>query len=58
MADAPINLNKARKARAKVEKQSKAAENRTTFGRSKAEKAASQQSADRAARDLDGKKRD
>ena len=54
----PINLNKARKARARVEKQRKAAENRITFGRSKAEKATSRQNADRAARDLDGKKRD
>ena len=58
MADAPINLNKARKARAHAEKQRKAVENRAAFGRSKAEKAASRHNTDRAARDLDGKKRD
>ncbi|MDJ0919979.1 MAG: DUF4169 family protein [Henriciella sp.] len=34
----PINLNKARKAKAKAEKTQKAAENRIKFGRTKTEK--------------------
>lgn len=37
---APINLNKARKARAKVEAQATAAANRVKFGRTKEQKAA------------------
>ena len=35
----PINLGKARKAKAKADKQQRAAENRTKYGRTKAEKA-------------------
>ena len=42
----PINLNKARKAKARTEKRAKADANAVAFGRSKAEKAA-----DRAARE-------
>ena len=34
----PINLNKARKARERVEAEAKAAENRVRFGRTKAER--------------------
>jgi hypothetical protein len=34
----PINLNKARKARAKSEKEQRAKQNRAKFGRTKAEK--------------------
>lgn len=34
----PINLNKARKAKARVEKDQRAAENRVKFGRTKAER--------------------
>ena len=57
MADL-VNLNKARKARAKAAGKSQAAENRVRFGRTQAEKAASKLDAERARRDLEGKKRD
>jgi len=53
----PINLNKARKARAKARAQVDAAANRARFGRTKAEKAAERLEAERAARGLDGAKR-
>jgi hypothetical protein len=36
----PINLNKARKQKARADKNKRAAENRAKFGRTKAEKAA------------------
>ncbi len=53
-----INLNRARKARAKVESGVKADANRAAFGRTKAEKQA--RAAERARQDalLDGVKRD
>jgi len=54
----PINLNKARKARAKAVGKSAAAENRVRFGQPKAVKAASRLEAERARRDLEGKKRE
>ena len=54
----PINLNRVRKARAKAETKAKAAENRLAFGRPKAEKARAAAETARAARDLDGKKRE
>ncbi|WP_293899865.1 DUF4169 family protein [Phenylobacterium sp.] len=54
----PINLNKARKARAKTAGQTEAAENRIRFGRAKGEKAIAKLDAERVRRDLDGKKRD
>lgn len=54
----PINLNKARKARAAVEAKAKAAENRVRFGRTKAEKTASKLDAERARRAHDQAKRD
>lgn len=44
----PINLNKARKARQRVRKAQKAAENRVKFGRTKTEKARDKQSEQRA----------
>jgi hypothetical protein len=53
-----INLNKARKARAKAEGKTKAAENRVRFGQSKAESTVTKLEAQRARRDLDGKKRE
>ena len=53
-----INLNKARKAKAKAEDKAKAAENRVRFGRAKSETAVSKLEAERARRDLDGKKRE
>jgi hypothetical protein len=54
----PINLNKARKARAQVEARTQAAENRVRFGRSKAEKTVSKLEAERARRAHEQAKRD
>jgi hypothetical protein len=54
----PINLNKARKARAKAQGQAKAAENRVRFGRGKPEKTVTKLEAERARRALDQKKRE
>ena len=54
----PINLNKARKARARADAQSKAAQNRVKFGRGKVEKAVSKLEAERARRALDQTKRE
>lgn len=53
-----INLNKARKAKARAEKESRAQENRVRFGRSKAERLSDEAEARRKARELEGKKRD
>lgn len=53
-----INLNKARKARAKVEGKATAAQNRVRFGQSKAERIARDVEGAKAGRDLDGHKRD
>ncbi|HBZ43347.1 MAG TPA: DUF4169 domain-containing protein [Maritimibacter sp.] len=52
------NLNQARKARARAEKRTKADANAAKFGRTKAEKRLEDTRAARAARDLDGHKRD
>jgi len=57
MAD-PINLNKARKAKARVTGQAKAAANRVKFGRTKTEKLSVKAEAERLARALDQTKRD
>jgi hypothetical protein len=54
----PINLNKARKAKARVEKQQRAAENRIKYGRTKAQKAADKLSQEKTVRHLDLSKRD
>ena len=54
----PINLNKARKARAKAAGKATAAENRIRFGQAKGAKAASRLEAERARRELEGKKRE
>ncbi|MBY5932648.1 DUF4169 family protein [Tateyamaria omphalii] len=51
----PINLNKARKARARAEKKARADANAVTFGLSKAQKQHAKHENTRAARDLDGK---
>jgi hypothetical protein len=48
-----INLNRARKARARDEGQAKAAENRVKFGRSKAETRLARAQADKARKDAD-----
>ena len=53
-----INLNRARKAKARVDKQAEAQSNRAKFGRSKAEKQAEAAERLRHERDLDGAKRD
>lgn len=53
-----INLNRARKARAKEQAAAKASENRTRFGRTKAQKAKEKADADRIARTIDGAKRE
>ncbi len=54
----PINLNKARKARAKAARATEAAENRVLFGRPKVEKQVVRLETDRDRRALDGKKRE
>jgi len=53
-----INLNKARKAKARAAGKAQAAENRTKFGQTKGQKAVAQLDAERARRELDGKKRE
>ncbi len=54
----PINLNKARKDRARAEARTQAAENRVKFGRTKAEKAAEAARAEKVRSILDGAKRE
>lgn len=53
-----INLNKARKAKARAADKAQASENRARFGQSKGQKMLSKLDAERARRDLDGKKRE
>lgn len=53
-----INLNKARKARAKVAAEKKATDNRAKFGMTKAEKTKIADEKARLARHIDGHKRD
>ncbi|MEP2890885.1 DUF4169 family protein [Tateyamaria sp.] len=54
MSSSPINLNKARKARARADQKARATENSIAFGRSKAAKASDTLQAARNARILDG----
>ena len=54
----PVNLNKARKARAKAEARARADENAVKFGRTKAEKDLEKARVKKARADLDGKKRE
>jgi hypothetical protein len=54
----PVNLNRFRKQKARAEKKARADENAVKFGRTKAEKDLDKAQADKAARDLDGHKRD
>ena len=54
----PINLNKARKARAKADKKAHAEENVVKHGRSKAEKAVASAAETARVTRLDGHKRD
>jgi hypothetical protein len=53
-----VNLNQARKVRARQDASLKAQENRAFFGRTKDERARTQAEWDRQTRDLDGAKRD
>ena len=53
-----LNLNQARKAKAKTAAKTKAVENRAKFGRAKADKALDAARADKLKRDLDGAKRE
>jgi hypothetical protein len=53
-----VNLNRFRKAKTRADEKRQAAENRVAFGRTKAEKAADKAGRERAARTLDGVKRD
>lgn len=50
----PVNLNKFRKSRAKIESQKRADENAVKFGRTKAEKELQTARKTKARRDLDG----
>lgn len=54
----PINLNRFRKAKAKAGGKATAAENRVRFGRSRSERTRVAAEREKAARDLDGSKRD
>jgi hypothetical protein len=54
----PINLNKARKARAKAQAKARGAQNRPLFGLGKSEKALTKLEAERARRALDQTKRE
>ena len=54
----PINLNKARKAKAAVDAKARAAENRVKFGRAKGETLSVRLEAERARRALDQAKRE
>ena len=58
MSDRPINLNRARKDRARADKRAKADANAVKFGRTKAEKNAEARDAERAGTHLDAHKRD
>jgi hypothetical protein len=54
----PVNLNRFRKAKARSDAETKAAENRTRFGRTKAERTLERARAEKAARDHDSGKRE
>lgn len=53
-----LNLNQARKAKAKTDAKTKAVENRAKFGRTKADKTLDAARAEKLKRDLDGAKRE
>lgn len=53
-----IKFRDARKRLARAEKERKAAENRTRFGRTKAERTATEAESARSTRELDGKRRE
>lgn len=58
MAADIVNLRRARKARARAEREKEAEENRRTFGRSKAEKSRQTSERERTARTIDGHRRE
>jgi len=58
MTVTPINLNTARKAKARADAETLAVQNRAKFGRTKAQKQVEAADAERAARELDGRKRE
>ena len=58
MSDAPINLNRVRKARARDEKRRQADANSVRFGRTKAERDREKTEGDRARKALDAHQRD
>jgi hypothetical protein len=59
MTDARVvNLNKARKARAKTQARAEADQNAARFGRTRAQREAEAQAAEKAARTLDAHRRD
>ncbi len=58
MTDAPINLNRARKQRARADVKAHADENAVRFGRTKAQKELEQAKSVKAAKDVDGHKRE
>ena len=53
-----VNLRRARKDKARQQRESEADANRRRFGRTKAEKTADKDARERAERDIDGKKFD
>lgn len=53
-----VNLNKARKTKARADRKARADENAVKFGRSKCEKRIERARADKSARDHDAQKRD
>jgi hypothetical protein len=53
-----VNLRRARKDKARQQRESEADANRRRFGRTKAEKAADKDAQERSQRDMDGKKID
>jgi len=53
-----VNLRRARKDKARRQRESEADANRRRFGRTRAEKAADKDAQERATRDIDGKKID
>ena len=54
----PINLNKARKAKARASKEQQAVENRTKFGRTKAEKQSDKATAEKLRKSVEAAKRE
>jgi hypothetical protein len=53
-----VNLRRARKAKARSEREKQAADNRIAFGRSKAEKALAEAERQRAGKSIDGHRRE